>query len=106
MDDQNFHYFWESITEFIIANTVADQNFRNVQVNEATVNRLEKQINEGNYTFDYADRHEIWIVFTNLMKKLENPIVPGNTAKIVRLCGIHSAMRYSVFSNIFNKLHF
>ncbi|XP_031628786.1 uncharacterized protein LOC116344407 [Contarinia nasturtii] len=87
-EDQSFHKFWNSITEFLLANTVTDPNFRKYHVDHGTVDRLEKQINEGNYKFDYADRHEVWRVFEHFMEKLENQIVPLSTAKIVRLCDV------------------
>ncbi|XP_031628635.1 uncharacterized protein LOC116344298 [Contarinia nasturtii] len=85
-NEQSFLTFWDGITNFLLKNTISDPHFRSTPTKHEIVNRLEKQINEGNYNFDYTDRHEVWIVFENFMKNLQNPIVPESTAKIVKQC--------------------
>lgn len=86
-DNRDFNSFWDSITNFLLKYTIGDPNFRNAPVKPETVNRLVHQINEGRYNFDRANRHEVWIVFENFMKNIQNPIVPENVAKIIRQCG-------------------
>ncbi|XP_031628739.1 uncharacterized protein LOC116344375 [Contarinia nasturtii] len=82
--------FFDSITEFLIKNVVRDRYFNIVFGKKQTINRLVSQVNAGNYTFAPEDGLEVWDVFKQFLRTVENPIVPEKSAKILRQCEMKS----------------
>lgn len=81
--------FWNNITTFLMEHAIQKDDFATkIGDNVTTIQRIENQIDRGNYEIKESERHEVWSVFVNFLCSFEQPTVPKDLAKILKNAGI------------------